>query len=367
MKPFVSVLIDTYNHERFIEQAIVSVLEQDVSPAEMEVIVVDDGSTDNTPAIIQKFVPRVRCLRKPNGGQASAFNAGIPETHGEIVAFLDGDDWWARDKLRVVTDAFGKHPEVGTVGHAIFETDSETGRAVPIHPLKEYCLTLADPEDAHLFSQLRCFLGTSRVSIRKKVLIRILPIPEPLVVEADEFMFTLAVALGGAVVLDRPLTYYRLHANNLFQFRVGDDTKLRRKRDVMACLERELPPRLAACGGVAAEVVDAVIQPVWIETERLRLACGEGRPLDTFRVERAAYHTAYKETSFAYGLFKALVLLSTLLIPPRYFYRGKSWYAAKGLRKLRKVLGEPTPAEPILKGEQVTYGRCKKLGGSISA
>ena len=88
-KPLVTVLIDTYNHERFIEQAIVSVLEQEFRSDEMEVIVVDDGSTDRTPEIIRRFAPRVRYLRKPNGGQASAFNLGIPETQGEIVTFLD--------------------------------------------------------------------------------------------------------------------------------------------------------------------------------------------------------------------------------------------------------------------------------------
>src|SRR5258707_3910833 len=97
---FVSVLIDTYNHESFIEQAIVSVLEQDFPDAEREIIVVDDGSTDGTSEIVKKFEPRVRLLRKMNGGQASAFNAGIPECKGEIVAFLDGDDWWAPGKLQ---------------------------------------------------------------------------------------------------------------------------------------------------------------------------------------------------------------------------------------------------------------------------
>ena len=75
--PFVSVLIDTYNHERFIEQAIVSVLEQDFPSSQMEIIVVDDGSTDRTAEIVRKFESRVRLLRKPNGGQASAFNTGI--------------------------------------------------------------------------------------------------------------------------------------------------------------------------------------------------------------------------------------------------------------------------------------------------
>ena len=95
MKPLITALIDTFNHERYIEKALVSVLEQGLSPAELEIVVVDDGSTDNTPSIIQKFVPRVKHVWKKNGGQASAFNAGFAEAHGEIVAILDGDDWWA--------------------------------------------------------------------------------------------------------------------------------------------------------------------------------------------------------------------------------------------------------------------------------
>jgi len=347
----VSVLIDTYNHERFIEQAIVSVLEQDMSAADMEVIVVDDGSTDTTPAIVRKFNPRVRYLRKVNGGQASAFNAGIPKTQGEVVAFLDGDDWWAKEKLRLVLEAFASNPEVAVIGHSIFEAAEERGRPLPIRPLGQCHLRLSNPEEAKLFSQLRCFLGTSRVTIRREILSQVLPIPEELVVEADEFMFTLAVAIGGAVVLDRPLTYYRLHANNLFQFRTGDEGKIRRKRDVMSCLERELPPRLALLGAPPS-VIEAIIKPVWIDAERLRLTVGQGKPWDTFRVESAAYSTAYRKTTLAYRAFKSLVLLGTLLMPPRQFYRLKNWYAVKGLRRLRKILGEPTSAAPILEGEQ---------------
>src|ERR1700687_3313331 len=104
-KSFVTVLLDTYNQEAFIEKAITSVLNQDFPASETEILVVDDGSTDNTPEIVRKFAPRVRLLRKINGGQASAFNAGIPEARGEIVAFLDGDDWWAPGKLACVVEA----------------------------------------------------------------------------------------------------------------------------------------------------------------------------------------------------------------------------------------------------------------------
>jgi glycosyltransferase involved in cell wall biosynthesis len=117
----VSVLIDTYNHESYIEQAIVSVLEQDFLDAKTEILVVDDGSTDRTAEIVRRFEPRVRLIEKSNGGQASAFNAAIPEARGEIIAFLDGDDWWTKEKLSAVVDAFEKHPHVAAVGHGYYE------------------------------------------------------------------------------------------------------------------------------------------------------------------------------------------------------------------------------------------------------
>src|ERR1700686_4054775 len=119
--PFVSVLIDTYNHERFIEEAIQSVLSQDFPAAEREILVVDDGSTDRTPEILAKFASQIRILRKPNGGQASAFNHGISQCRGEIVTFLDEDDWWAPKKLSVVVEAFASHPAIGLIGHSITE------------------------------------------------------------------------------------------------------------------------------------------------------------------------------------------------------------------------------------------------------
>ena len=104
MKPVVTVLVDTYNHERFIEEAIVSVIEQDFPRGDVEILIVDDGSTDRTPEIVAKFEPRVRLVRKPNGGQASAFNAGIPQARGAIISFLDGDDWWKKNKLSAVDE-----------------------------------------------------------------------------------------------------------------------------------------------------------------------------------------------------------------------------------------------------------------------
>jgi glycosyltransferase involved in cell wall biosynthesis len=122
--PLVPVLIDTYSHERLIEPALVSVLEQNFSAAEMEILVVDDGPTDRAPEIVRKFGARVRLMKKANGGHASAFNAGIPEARGPIVAFLDGDEWWAHSRLTLVKQAVNADSAVGIVGNGIMDSAS---------------------------------------------------------------------------------------------------------------------------------------------------------------------------------------------------------------------------------------------------
>jgi len=129
----ISVLIDTYNQERFIKKAINSVLEQDFPVAEREIIVVDDGSSDHTPQIVQRFEPNLRYIRKENGGQASAFNVGIPECQGQIIAFLDGDDYWLPGKLSRVADVLAKNAAVGFVGHAVKESlpDGQERMTIP--------------------------------------------------------------------------------------------------------------------------------------------------------------------------------------------------------------------------------------------
>lgn len=346
-KPFVSILIDTYNHERFIEQAIVSALEQDFPAADREIIVVDDGSTDRTPNIVRKFEPHVRLIRKPNGGQASAFNAGIPECKGELVAFLDGDDWWAVKKLELAVCELEKNPELGSVGHGYYEVHPDGRPLAVVVPERNTLVHLQDLLTARLFTHLRGFLGTTRITVRKKLLDKILPFPEELVIEADEYMFTLAPALAPALVLDKPLFYYRFHEGNLFQFSATDDKRTRRKQRVLDVLQQCLPPRLHALG-IPANIIATVMEPLWIDANRLRLGLDGGMPWQTFNVERAAYLYAYDDRPLGYRLFKALVLGATLVLPPRSFYKAQRWYATNELHRFRNAIGKPTAAAPII-------------------
>ena len=95
--PLISVIVPAYNAGRFLPEAIASIQAQNYP--EIEILLIDDGSTDNTPEIAAGFGSAVRYFRKPNGGQASARNLGLREARGEIFAFLDADDQWPENKL----------------------------------------------------------------------------------------------------------------------------------------------------------------------------------------------------------------------------------------------------------------------------
>src|SRR5262249_8312784 len=156
--------------------------------------------------LVRRFEPRVKLIRKANGGQASAFNAGIPECRGEIVAFLDGDDWWAPGKLRSVVEALTADESVGLVGHGITEVYAD-GRARTEVLGDEPRFRITSGEGARAFRLRKSFLGTSRMTYRADVLRKIGRVPEELTFEADEYLFTLAGLYGDVLILRDSLTF----------------------------------------------------------------------------------------------------------------------------------------------------------------
>ena len=336
-RPFVSVLIDTYNHERFIEQAVSSVLEQDFPESDREIIVVDDGSTDRTPEILRKFESQLRVIRKANGGQASAFNAGIPECRGEIVAFLDGDDWWAKGKLATVVSVLSKDPECGIVGHGIANAFEDKTRMVDALPRAER-LRISSSSSARVFRLRKSYLGTSRMTLRKAIATRILPVPETLVIEADEYLFTLASVLSHVVILPDVLTEYRQHGRNLYNAAGGTTQGLRRKQGVLGALgkalRRELPLR-----GVPDDAVGCICEIIEVEARQLWLMLEGGKPWETVRTESAIYQIMHGDAPARHRMFRMITMIAAGLLPPRWFYAIRGWITARGFyKRLRKDL-----------------------------
>lgn len=340
-KPNVTVLIDTYNHERFIEEAIVSVLDQDFPSADVEILVIDDGSTDGTPEIVRKFEPRVRLIRKSNGGQASAFNAGIPQARGEIIAFLDGDDWWAPNKLSRVMETLDADSSLGIVGHGIVVM-RPGGNAESLALRDGHTFQANTLEGAALFGVRRAFLGTSRMTIRASLLRTIGAIPESIRIEADEYLFTLAAVLARVRILPETLTYYRLHDGNAYQFEQRDERRARRKQVSIAALASELREQLGR-RGISPNAARKLTRMVQAEADQLRLILGDGWPWETAKTEWTLYRALHPDASTPHRIFKTLSLVPAFALPPRFFYEIRSRLSTSDfyLRARKRLLPIP--------------------------
>ncbi|MCX5805835.1 MAG: glycosyltransferase family 2 protein [Proteobacteria bacterium] len=127
--PLVSIIIPTYNYADFLPKAIQSCLDQ--SYKNVEVLVIDDGSTDNTKNIAESYGSRIVYIRQENSGVSSARNKGLEQAAGDFIAFLDADDYLTENAIKIRLNAFLKKPSAGAV---ITETYSQKGNSMLCKP-----------------------------------------------------------------------------------------------------------------------------------------------------------------------------------------------------------------------------------------
>jgi glycosyltransferase involved in cell wall biosynthesis len=200
--PLVSVIVPVYNRERFLAAALDSVFAQDYRP--LEVIVVDDGSTDGTAAVARSY-PEVRYLYQSNQGVAAARNAGVAASRGELLAFLDSDDLWASNKLSSQVGFLLAHPQVGLV-LCHMDTFLEPGIERPAW-IKPHLLEGANPANL-----------PSALVVRRSVFERVGNFDAAYVVSEDVDWFARAKDLRIPLhFLPEALLHRRVHAGNLSQ------------------------------------------------------------------------------------------------------------------------------------------------------
>jgi glycosyltransferase involved in cell wall biosynthesis len=163
----VSVIIPAYNSARTIRRAVDSVLAQTRRPE--EIVVVDDGSTDNVAAALAPYGEQIRLLRKVNGGAASARNLGIDNSRGEHVAFLDSDDYWEPTKLERQLEVFRRHSDLGLCAGRYYQQVPGEPRVAPADEAGHLLNRVLAVSARDAFA-LGMRVWTSTVLIRRQVL-----------------------------------------------------------------------------------------------------------------------------------------------------------------------------------------------------
>jgi glycosyltransferase involved in cell wall biosynthesis len=233
----ITVIINNYNYGNFLSESIESVLHQTLEAD--EVIVVDDGSTDNSRDIIKGFGDQILPLFKENGGQASALNFGYAAAESDWILFLDADDWLLPHALEVLRQSIdAEHTKI----HFPLEKRSGSGKNLGLLPRNVTSLFEGRPV---AYGSLRKPFGlvpTSGNMFSRKFLDRIMPIPEEKYkICADTYL--LYSNLEGQLIkrVRDPLAVYRLHGKNAYhkttQFSLDRDRILRQGRSVVSMVE----------------------------------------------------------------------------------------------------------------------------------
>ncbi|NDJ62769.1 MAG: glycosyltransferase, partial [Chloroflexi bacterium] len=200
--PTVSVIIPTYNRAQLAREAVESVLAQTYQ--DFEIIVVDDGSTDDTAEVLAAYSDRIRYIRQDNSGVSAARNHGMRLARGSYIAFLDSDDLFLPNKLAVQVSYFEDHPNVAMTYTAYISVD-ENLQPLNTHPAREY-------PGGHKEMLIACTIATPTVMFRRSILDALEPFDEHMHLAEDIDLWVRIATRYAFATIQEPLTYVRIHS-----------------------------------------------------------------------------------------------------------------------------------------------------------
>ncbi len=235
----VTIALNNYNYESYIKEAIDSALNQ--TYPFIQVVVVDDGSTDGSRAIIESYGDKITAIFKDNQGQVSAVNRGWEEAKGEIVLFLDSDDVLFPDTIQKCVDVYNNGDYIN-VYYMMDKVDKQRNPKGDVTPDQGYSET-PPLEDMRKWGYYAC-PPTSAHTFKKEYLDKVMPIPlrsvgeEDDEVPTDSYLSTYAAFMGNLFFIPEVLAHYRLHGNNKGSLR-NNFSKHKLRRMFMRDVRRE--------------------------------------------------------------------------------------------------------------------------------
>ena len=234
--PLVSIVVNNYNYSTFLRQAIDSALAQ--TYPHVEVIVVDDGSTDESQEIIESSRRAGTAIFKANGGQASCLNAGFAVSRGDLVLFLDSDDYYQPDAVQAVVDQAGAN--IALVQFRLWLINRD-GRIDGTYPSRAESLESGDVTPTLLRNGSFGGTVTTGNAFARAALLSVMPIPEaPFRIAADGFLIRAVPFHGDVAVIDRPLACYRQHGANQSGIVTGDAVDPQQLRTKLSWAHNEI-------------------------------------------------------------------------------------------------------------------------------
>lgn len=308
--PLATVIIPTYNYGRYVCEAVESVLAQSFPQEEIEIIVVDDGSTDDTRERVCRYGARVRYVFQGNRGKASATQAGVDLARGKYIFNLDADDLFLPEKISEAVEVFESDETVAHVGHPALCWDEARGAKSVERPPARIVGRKTDGRALLIdfYKQRLLFGGGSTFSARAEVLKRC-PIPPEVDMYVDEYLVLAALNRGPSYFIERPLSVWRIHGEN-FSGSAGPEKALRSVKSVNAVLSAVL------CGDFDAELKTLYT----LKAKVARVALGEraGRKsyadvLDLLRCQLGAFRVFGRES---FGIMRRYAVLNRAVPTP---------------------------------------------------
>ena len=324
MTPLITVLITTYNYGEYIEDAIDSVVAQEFPQDQVQIVVVDDGSTDDTIERVKRYGSRVEYFYQSNGGQAAALNLGISKSRGEVLALLDADDYFLPGKLARVAEAFDQNPTVGMAYHRLMEWHVQTAenREWPFLDISGDFRQTPDYFSSY-YAQ-----PASSLCFRRRVINPLLPIPETIRMLGDCFLGSLIPLLSPILAVPEVLALYRIHGRNNYsisetQIPVENAKSRLQMRQILA---HEMKRWLAANGYTKKQLPVRAFLNHWhfsLETEEFFIR-PPGR-LRFFWFLLSENHSQGANQTWKFTSFRYVTALCALVVSGRNWRKVEEW------------------------------------------